>query len=67
MKDKKDYLEYLKYNKNYSDKTITNYEIDLNDFFKYLNQEGLDYKSVEYEDLMGCIAEISERLTLKWD
>lgn len=53
MKDKENYLEYLKYNKNYSDKTIINYEIDLDDFFKYLNQEGLDYKSVEYEDLMG--------------
>ena len=53
MKDKKDYLEYLKYNKNYSEKTITNYELDLNDYFKYLDQEGLDYKTVEYEDLMG--------------
>ena len=53
MKDKEKYLEYLKYNKNYSDKTITNYEIDLNDYFSYLDKECLDYKDVEYEDLMG--------------
>ncbi|MBR3660503.1 MAG: tyrosine recombinase [Bacilli bacterium] len=53
MKDKENYLEYLKYNKNYSDKTITNYELDLNDYFDYLKKEGLNYKDVEYEDLMG--------------
>lgn len=48
-----EYLDYLKYNKNYSDKTITNYKIDIDDYFSYLNKEGLDYKTVEYEDLMG--------------
>ena len=56
MKDKENYLEYLKYNKNYSDKTILNYSLDLNDYFKYLEIEGLDYKSVEYEDLMGLFS-----------
>jgi len=53
MKDKENYLDYLKYNKNYSDKTIANYALDLNDYFSYLEKEGLDYKKVEYEDLMG--------------
>ncbi len=47
------YLEYLKYNKNYSDKTIENYRIDLEDFFSYLKRENLDYTEVSYEDLMG--------------
>ena len=53
MKDKDNYLNYLKYNKNYSDKTITNYSLDLNDYFSYLESEGLDYRDIEYEDLMG--------------
>ena len=53
MNDKEKYLEYLKYNKNYSDKTIINYELDLDDYFNYLKVENLNYKEVEYEDLMG--------------
>ena len=47
----KKYLDYLKYNKNYSDKTIKNYELDLIDYFLFLKKEMLDYKTIEYEDL----------------
>lgn len=47
----KKYLDYLKYNKNYSDKTIKNYELDLLDYFSFLKKECLDYKDVRYEDL----------------
>ena len=46
----KKYLDYLKYNKNYSDKTIKNYELDLIDYFLFLKKEMLDYKTIEYED-----------------
>ena len=53
MKDVDEYLDYLKYNKNYSDKTITNYKLDLNDYLEFLTKESLDYKEVQYEDLMG--------------
>ena len=58
-----EYLNYLEYNKNYSLKTIDNYRLDLNDYFNYLNKECLDYKSVEYEDLMGLF-EHFEKLKL---
>ena len=51
MKIINEYLDYLKYNKNYSDKTIKNYELDLLDYFKFLESECLNYKEVEYEDL----------------
>ena len=37
MKDLEDYLTYLKYNKNYSEKTILNYKLDLEDYFNYLH------------------------------
>ena len=52
MKDLEKYLDYLKYNKNYSDKTILNYELDLKDYFNFLKVECLDYKEVTYSDLM---------------
>ena len=51
-----EYLNYLEYNRNYSLKTVDNYRLDLLDYFKYLNQECLNYKEVEYEDLMGLFA-----------
>lgn len=52
MKDLEKYLDYLKYNKNYSDKTILNYELDLKDYFNFLKVECLDYKDVTYNDLI---------------
>ena len=45
------YLEYLKYQKNYSDYTINNYEQDILEFFDYLDRERLEYKSLVYSDL----------------
>ena len=52
MKDLEKYLNYLKYNKNYSDKTIFNYELDLRDYFNFLKIECLNYKDITYNDLM---------------
>lgn len=45
------YLDYLKYQKNYSSYTIENYHRDILEFFDYLDKEALDYKSVVYSDL----------------
>lgn len=45
------YLDYLKYQKNYSDYTIENYNRDILEFLDYLDREVLDYKSVVYSDL----------------
>lgn len=36
------YLEYLKYQKNYSDNTLQAYSSDIRIFFEYLNQEGIN-------------------------
>lgn len=36
-----EYLEYLKYQKNYSDNTLQAYSSDIRIFFKYLDQEGI--------------------------
>ena len=50
MKEKDEFLEYLKYQRAYSDYTIKNYEHDISEFLKYLEKEGIDFKKVEYSD-----------------
>lgn len=46
-----DYLEYLKYQKNYSDYTVLSYKNDILEFIDYLSREGLDFKTIEYSDI----------------
>lgn len=55
------YLDYLKYNKNYSDKTILNYRLDLEDYFKLLEVEGITYKDVTYEILMNLFKHYDDK------
>lgn len=55
------YLDYLKYNKNYSDKTILNYKLDLEDYFKLLEVEGITYKDVTYEILMNLFKHYDDK------
>ena len=42
------FMDFLKYQRNYSDYTITSYKDDLEIYNKYLILNGLDYKSIEY-------------------
>lgn len=45
------YLDYLKYQKNYSNYTVLNYKNDIEEYFSFLNKESLDFEKVEYSDL----------------
>ncbi len=45
------YLDYLKYQKNYSDYTIDNYKRDILEYLEYLKQESINYKEVMYSDI----------------
>ncbi len=56
-----EYLDYLKYNKNYSDKTILNYKLDLEDYFKLLDLEGIKYKDVTYDILMNLFKHYEDK------
>ena len=54
MEDNKElvsYLDYLKYQKNYSDYTIKSYQNDILEYLNYLNSESLNFKKVEYSDI----------------
>jgi len=46
-----DYLEYLKYEKNYSQYTVINYRDDIDEFLNYIESENLDYRELEYSDI----------------
>ena len=50
-KELNDYLEHLKYEKNYSDYTIENYKHDIVEYLEYLNSENLNFKDIEYSDI----------------
>ena len=45
------FLEYLKYQKNYSEYTILNYHNDIVEYLEFIKREGLYYRTVEYSDL----------------
>lgn len=42
MKNIDDFLNYLKYQKNFSDHTIKNYKIDLLEFYNFINKQAID-------------------------
>ena len=46
-----EYLDYLKYEKNYSSYTIINYNNDIEEYFLYLERESINFLDVEYSDL----------------
>ena len=46
-----EYLDYLKYEKNYSSYTVINYNNDIEEYFLYLDRESINYLDVEYSDL----------------
>ena len=54
------YVDYLKYERNYSDYTINSYKSDILEFFDYLSREGLSYKKLEYSDLRFYLMYLKE-------
>ena len=45
------YLDYLKYEKNYSNYTVLSYKEDLVEYLLFINKEGLKYNKIKYSDL----------------
>lgn len=61
MKNVEGYLDYLSYEKKYSEYTILNYKHDILEFFEYLESEGLDYKNVNYDDLRFYLMHLKDK------
>jgi len=51
MEQLENFLDYLTYQKNYSEYTKVNYQNDLSEYFTYLKRENLSYKKIEYSDI----------------
>lgn len=56
-----EYLKYLRYQKNYSPKTLDSYEKDIVEFLDYLNKENLKVLNVEYNDIRGFLVFLQEK------
>lgn len=54
-KDLELYLDYLKYNRNYSDNTIVSYKNDILEYLNYLQSEYLNYCDIKENDLHGLL------------
>ena len=59
------YLEYLEYQKHYSFYTVDNYREDLEEFFAYLDREGLSYLKLEYSDIRLYLMYLKDERKLK--
>lgn len=55
MKEVDKFLHYLKEEVNYSDYTIKNYQLDLTDFFKYVNSCKIDFLNIENIHVRGYL------------
>lgn len=54
------FLDYIKIEKNFSDNTEINYNIDLVEFNKYLKTKRRSYTSLKYEDILVYIKYLKE-------
>lgn len=56
-----EYLDYLKYQKNYSELTIKGYKREIEHFLLYLRSEGIDdLKDVQYSFLRGYLTQLHD-------
>lgn len=56
-----EFLDYLIYQKNYSEYTKENYYYDLCEYFSYLEGEGLSYLTIEYSDIRFYLMYLKEK------
>lgn len=54
------FLDYIKYEKNYSIHTITNYKIDLEEFSNYLESINTDLIKCSYKDVRGFLEYLND-------
>lgn len=55
------FLNFIIKQKNYSKNTSKNYEIDILEFFKYVEKEGFNYLDVDYDFIKGYLMELYNR------
>lgn len=53
------FLEYLEYEKKYSENTIAAYKTDLDDFSQYIKSKKIDYKKMDYANVTDYMIHLS--------
>lgn len=56
-----EFLDYISYEKKYSDYTEKNYELDLFKYFEYLDKNNLNYLTVKYKDVSNFTLFLSKQ------
>lgn len=56
-----DFLNYIMKQKNYSINTCKNYEIDILEFKKYLDEKKVNYLAIDYDFIKGYLMELYDR------
>ena len=59
---KKEFFEFLKYDKGYSERTIENYERDIKKFEVYTKEFSIDYKKLSKENIFDFHSDLSSSL-----
>ena len=59
------FLDYIRVERNYSDYTDTNYELDLNNYESYLKSKRKNYLNIKYKDVMEYISYLKEECNLE--
>lgn len=60
-----DFIEYIRYERNYSDYTETNYSLDLELFLEYIKKYKINFKNITYKDIQLYIKYLKEQKELK--
>jgi len=58
MKHLNDFIEYLKIEKNYSEYTIKNYYLDINDYILYCNKNKIDIYNINYKRVKSYLSDM---------
>lgn len=56
-----DYISYLSSVRNYSENTIINYKIDLEEYIEYINKKNINLLKINYEDINPFLASLYEK------
>ena len=61
MENLESFLDYLNYELNYSEHTIKSYEEDLNNYFSYVQENDINYLTLDKEDIRSYLKYLDEK------
>ena len=61
MDEKKTFLHYLKYQKNYSVLTLESYDRELTDFLLFIGKESISLQEVDYYVIQNYLIHLNEK------